>query len=470
MTGRAVVVLALAAALATVHAPAAGAQKAHSAIVGGTPISITAAPWQVYLGVGSDLACGGSVLDATHVLTAAHCVIPEGSTTPRAPSSLTVRAGFDDVSEPAPAGSQVVGVASLRTHPLYDERTKADDVAVLTLAKALSLAGARTKPIALAPVGGGPAPGAALGFSGYGAQAEGQLPDGALYGTALTAISDVDCRAAANPNSTATIQCVAPGGSSPCFADSGGPLTAGGVQVGVASYAPPAGCGRGPSGFTDVTAPEIRAFIDGAAVPVAPRITDQTVLFATQPPVRASPMTCAPGTWTGAPGFAYTFWNEAAGQALQAGPSATFVPRAAQQGATIACIVQASNAGGTTTSWSGVAAAVQADRVRPNAVLRSARCRGRRCRVRLAAADPNSLGVLRVLVTAERRVRGRCGERRRRCTKTRASAFKVTKGTGTAYRARSARLARGRVTIRVRVVDAAGNRRKPDITRRVRVR
>ena len=46
----------------------------------------------------------------------------------------------------------------------------------------------------------------------------------------------------------------------------------------------------------------------------------------------------------------------------------------------------------------------------------------------------------------------------------------MTKGTGTAYRARSKRLARGRVTLRVRVVDAAGNRRKPDLTRRVRVR
>ena len=153
----------------------------------------------MYVAIGSELACGGSVLDARRILTAAHCVVPEGSTTPRPVAALTVKAGFDDVSAAPPAGSQTVGVQSLRVHPLYDERTKADDVAVLTLATPLSLGGPSIKPIALAPVGAGPAPGTALGFSGYGAQTEGQLPDGKLYGATLTAISDDDCRSAASP-------------------------------------------------------------------------------------------------------------------------------------------------------------------------------------------------------------------------------------------------------------------------------
>ena len=60
-----VLVAALAATLPVV--PAAGAQTAHSSIVGGTRVAVTSVPWQVYVAVGSNLACGGSVLDARHV-------------------------------------------------------------------------------------------------------------------------------------------------------------------------------------------------------------------------------------------------------------------------------------------------------------------------------------------------------------------------------------------------------------------
>ena len=471
MRGRAGPVLAAALAAALSIVPAAAGQTAHSSIVGGTRIAVTSVPWQVYVAVGSNLACGGSVLDARHVLTAAHCVVPEGQGTPRPASDFTVWAGYDNLTAAtAPAGSQQAGVTALRVHPYYEERSKADDVAVLTLGSALSF-GPRIQPIALAPVGSAPAPGAALGFSGFGTQQEGALPNGLLYGATLGAISDVQCRAAAIPNSTASIQCVAPGPSAPCFADSGGPLTAGGVQVGVASYAPPTGCGRGPSGFADVTVPEVRAFIDGSATPpVAPRQSTPTLLYALDMPVVGSPITCAPGTWANAAALGYTFLDEATGAALQAGAAPSYTPPAAARGATVSCIVTASSAGGTSTAWSGVSAAVQADVVPPKAVLRSVRCRKRRCTVRFAAADPNSQGALKVRVTAERRVRTRCGKRRRPCSKTRSRSLKVVHGAGTNYRATSKKLKRGKTRIRVRVVDAGGNRRKPDLTKRVRIR
>ena len=147
----------LAAALSIV--PAAAGQTAHSSIVGGTRIAVTSVPWQVYVAVGSNLACGGSVLDARHVLTAAHCVVPEGQGTPRPASDFTVWAGYDNLTAATtPAGSQQAGVTALRVHPYYEERSKADDVAVLMLGSALSF-GPRIQPIALAPVGGAPAPG-----------------------------------------------------------------------------------------------------------------------------------------------------------------------------------------------------------------------------------------------------------------------------------------------------------------------
>ena len=446
-------------------------------VVGGTAITIDRVPYQVFLRIGGDLGCGGSVLDATHVLTAAHCVVAAGQTAPRPLSAFTVMAGFTDTMTwgggPPPAGTQVSGVAGVRVHPLYDEATKTDDVAVLTLASALDLAGPRTKAIALAPVGGGTSPGAALGFSGYGAQIEGRLPEGKLYGATLTAVSDDQCRPNIAVNASASVQCVAAADQAACFGDSGGPLTAGGVQVAVASYAPQSGCARGPSGFADVTAPEVRAFIDGAAsIPVAPRQSDPTLLYSVDPPVHGSPMTCAPGGWSNGPALAYTFVDDATGRALQSGPSAKFVPAAGHRGAPVACVVSASNAGGTSTARSGTTAAIQPDLVPPNSALTSVRCRKRRCTVRLAAADPNSQGALRIRVTAERRVRGRCGKgrTRRRCTTTRVKAFAVKRVKGANFRATASKVPRGKATIRVRVTDAVGNRRRPDPTRRIRVR
>jgi hypothetical protein len=110
--------------------------------------------------------------------------------------------------------------------------------------------------------------------------------------------------------------------------------------------------------------------------------------------------------------------------------------------------------------------------VPPTSALISVRCRKRRCAVRLGAGDPNSQGALRIRVTAERRVRGRCGKgrKRHRCTKTRVKPFAVKHVEGTTYRATASRLPRGKAKIRVRVIDAAGNRRRPDLTRRVRIR
>ena len=462
-------------ALCAVQAPRAAAVPATASIVGGTPIQIEQAPWQIFLRIGADEGCGGSVLDATRVLTAAHCVVAPGTTTPRPVASFQVMAGFTDLGTwdggTPPAGTQVVNVASVRVHPLYEVSSKTDDVAVLTLATALDLSGPRRKAVVLAPVSGGPAPGAALSSTGYGAQVEGQLPDGKLYGATMSAISDVQCRPNIAGNASASVRCATGANQGPCFADSGGPLMLGGAQVGVTSYGNVAGCGRPPVGFADVTAPEVRAFIDGAAaVPVAPRHGGDLLLNGVNPPVHGSPMDCAAGTWTEAPALAYTFMNEANGVALQSGASATFVPSAAHLGATISCIVEASSAGGTSLAWTVSTPPLLRDTVRPRVAVYSVTCRKRRCSVRIGASDSNSRGALSFRVTAERRVRGFCGKgkKRKRCVKTGAKSFTVRHRVDRHYRATASRVPRGRATIRVRVTDAGGNRRVA--SRRVRVR
>jgi hypothetical protein len=368
-----------------------------------------------------------------------------------------VYAGYSDTRATPAQGAQRIAAVDVRSHPNYEAAYNPDDVAVLTLGADLNLASPLIEAIALAPVGGGPAPGTQVGLTGYGRQFDGQTADGKLYAATLTAISDIDCRGHLHPNSSAGMLCVAQAPQAPCKGDSGGPLTAGGLQVGLSSSSPSTGCATGASGFTDVTAPEIRAFIDGAAIPLAPRMGERRpLLYARDKPVQGSPMRCTPGNWSGAQALAYTFFDAATGALLQSGPSKRFAPTAAHLGARIKCAVSASNGGGTSTAFGGESNPVRPDRVRPRAVLRSVGCRARRCTVRLRAADPNSRGALRIRVTAKQR-----GKPARK--------LEVRRTGPTSYRARSRRLPRGRTTIRVRIRDAAGNRRRPDLKRRVSV-
>jgi hypothetical protein len=467
--------LALAVALlaAVLAAPDASAVRAHAAIVGGTPVSIQQVPWQVFLSAtGPDESCGGSILDATRVLTAAHCVDPAGTTTPRPPSAFTVLAGFSDVNaytpgKAPPAGTQVAAVASVRVHPGYVEHPQTDDVAVLTLARPLNLSGPNAQPIALAPVGGGPAPGTLLGFSGYGQENPPAAPDFKLYGAQLSALGDDSCSTDISPNASASVICVESPTQSACFGDSGGPLVAANGQVGVASFVESTSCGQGHVGFADVTAPEVRAFLDGSdQPPVAPRQSAVASLNAVSPPVVGSPLTCTAGTWTPGATFGYLFELAATGQVLQSGPGNVFVPGPGQLGQAIVCIVQASNGGGTSTARSGVVPAIQPDTVAPRSAIRSVRCRGRSCTVSFDAGDANSTGALRIAVNARYRVVTRCrvgkGRHRRsvRCTRTRSKAFAIARLSGVRYRATASRLPYGRLQIRVTAIDAAGNRQR----------
>jgi hypothetical protein len=463
-------------------APAA-AQKARASVVGGTQVSITTVPWQVYV-LTSNTACGGSVLDAKRVLTAAHCIADGTKLKPT--GDVTVLAGASDYTtwtpgETPPSGTQVVKAASLRAHPYYvPEPYVADDVGVITLASALDLSTPRTKAIALAPAGSGPQPGAPVQASGYGKQRVDQDPNGKLYAADLAAMADADCLTSMTPNQSAGVMCANGATAATCSGDSGGPLTAGGVLVGVTS----ATSGQQmctapwPGLYADVTTPEIRAFIDGSdAPPRAPRLGDQAGLVTLKPPLVGSPMNCASGAWSDATAITYLFMDDASGRALQGGPSATFMPSAAHLGMPISCVVQAANAGGVSVARTPAEAGIQPDDVAPQAVLRSARCRKRRCTVRFQAADSNSLGALRIRVTAERRVRGWCrkgkGRKRHRvrCTKHRAKRFKVAHKGGVNWIATARRVPRGKATVRLRVKDAAGNRATGKyLKRRVRVR
>jgi secreted trypsin-like serine protease len=406
-------------------------------IVGGQESLISQFPWQVYVAgrhpEGEETvdvtSCGGSILNATTILTAAHCVDHEGTTMTYGAGEFVVLAGASNVGPftelygatglaVAPSGAQVLKVSHIRTDPYYSPLPNIkDDVAILTLEGSLELSEENhAQAISLVPAGATPAPGTTLGISGYGKQegAEKAQPNGELYSTMLTAISSDACRDEVGINS-AVLLCAVSAHSSTCQGDSGGPLTEGNdpaVQVGIVDFGA-AECPVGsPDAFTNLAAPEVRDFIEGsetppvAARPTAPPAIKQ--IPAGGPPVDFSPLTCEPGAWSESPSFTYTFQEEnASAQVLQSGPSNLFTPPSTLVGVPVVCVVQASNPGGVSTARSTTTAAIAADSAPPTARITAMRCHLQACTMSFTAADPDGV-ALNVQSSATYSITTRC--------------------------------------------------------------
>jgi hypothetical protein len=458
-------------------------------IVGGQEASISQFPWQVLVLLVAEEGrtttvgtCGGSILDATHILTAAHCVDREGTTTNYPAADLTVLAGASDVSRfvssgRVPPGAQERSVSSFRTHPYYTLLPEIkDDVAVLTLPEPLELSAEKnTAAISLVPTGATPAPGTTLTVSGYGKEsgAEGAEPDGKLFSTTLTAIGSDACRETVGVNS-AVLLCASGASSATCQGDSGGPLTEGNpaVEVGLVDFGPQ-NCPTGQvDGFTNLAAPEVRAFIEGSETPpVAARPSFPPAIKSVgSGPVDFSPLTCEPGSWSGSPTFDYTFQLEnGSAQALQSGPNDVFVPPPSLVGDPLVCIVQASNPGGVSTDRSATTPAIAADAAPPVASIAALKCHLQACTLSLSASDPNGV-ALTVAASAAYRITARCpvkkkgGRQKKRgkrpvCHRTRTVALPVSPVSAGAFSAVASRLPYGeRISFAVSVVDAAGLR------------
>jgi hypothetical protein len=340
----------------TAHGVAARADRARAAIVGGEEISIERAPWQVALlariPVESSFLeelCGGVILDDTHILTAGHCAIDPLTEGPVPSQDFTVVAGTADLASKA-ATEQAGQVASVRVHPDFDYAAGAgtpDDIAVLTLAAPLDLAGPTARAIATTPAGSTAVEGTQVELTGFGE--EDPLTEeltGQLHALGMTVGFSRQCGGEAD----ALFVCASAPAGSACNGDSGSGLTGTGsspVLVGVADTVEALSgerCRAGAlAGFVNVAAPEIRDFIEGSEDP--PRAPQGGGAVMRGVLSVGHSLACTPGTWSNAPTFTYSFLD--GGQVLQQGASSTYALSAADVGRTILCEVQATNAGGT---------------------------------------------------------------------------------------------------------------------------
>ncbi|MFN8023613.1 MAG: serine protease [Acidimicrobiales bacterium] len=187
-----------------------------SAIVDGDPTSITSAPWQVSLRDGAGHFCGGAVIDATTVLTAAHCV--EGASA----GSFVVRAGVTDRDD---SSGQDRAVVRIVVHPGGFDA--AADVALLTLASPLQF-GSTVQPIALAS-SDELAAASTASVSGWGAVAEDDAEGSeGLLSAQVPIVDDATCatQLGGDGEIVASNEVCAEGiGAGSCYGDSGGPLT-----------------------------------------------------------------------------------------------------------------------------------------------------------------------------------------------------------------------------------------------------
>jgi secreted trypsin-like serine protease len=125
---------------ASLHA--ARGSRAKSSIVGGNAASIAGFPFQVALydpHAGSPAAgffCGGVIIDATHVITAAHCIVGGGGRQAGSPGDVAVLAGSTTL-DPFDPSSIRASVQSSTVDSHYNPLTSDYDIAMLTLARPL---------------------------------------------------------------------------------------------------------------------------------------------------------------------------------------------------------------------------------------------------------------------------------------------------------------------------------------------
>jgi len=215
-------------------------------IVGGQPAAVGEWPWQAMVRAGGFL-CGGSLLDANWVVTAAHCVYDDHGTLFN-PAEIVVTLG--DHSRVQNDGyEQIMQVAEVVAHPDYDEWSNDNDIALLKLASSATL---NPRVVPIQPLHADELDLAADGVmavvTGWGTTGEGGSSSAILLEVDVPVVSNAVCNGSYGLISDNMI-CAgyADGGKDSCQGDSGGPLVvpdnAGGWRLaGVVSFG--YGCAR----------------------------------------------------------------------------------------------------------------------------------------------------------------------------------------------------------------------------------
>jgi secreted trypsin-like serine protease len=504
-----VAALALAAGLTCGTAQAATVKPA---IVGGTSnVTIQSFPFQTELWSTSapnadfGFFCGGVILDATHIATAAHCVLNPDTGQAFPPSAINVRAGTNDVTDTASGLDHAVAVTSF--DPNYDPSANDFDVGVLTLAAPLwsgpdpTPNGTTVKIAKIKLVTTMPANNTNAKVSGWGdtkAEAVGSdgedgTPSQILKSANLSVVGPAQCAgsyAITGLAITPRMLCASSFPDDAGFGDSGGPLVVGSapanyllaglVESGLGCAVPQPD--NFPGIYDNVADADMTAFLKSNP-PQAPQLQSDPQLVGDAQPGHA--VTCTPGGWTGSPTFLFQFARDlGSGRAsalTQPSTQNTYLVQQGDVGAQIFCVVEATNAGGygfdasrnvtgfvTTTHTTTVV-----DSARPTLRIARRSCSSSgRCVINMQVADalPSS-GIARVDAKLRWRAVVRCRTRKSgHCNRMKTKTLHAKAIGGGHYLVTVTRLKPGTYTLLLTAFDKAGNKQRQPTRATLRVK
>ncbi|XP_015609256.1 transmembrane protease serine 9 [Cephus cinctus] len=218
-------------------------------IVGGTAISIQKVPYQVSLRHRGNHICGGVILSASWVLTAAHCVN-------QSIHNMEVRAG----SSKSNCGGSLHKVDKIYVHEDYhvdDSHISVNDIALLLISDKFKFDETR-RPIKIFSKNEKAKEGARGRTSGWGRTSFNGSISTMLQIVTVPIISKVNCsRIYEQIGKLPPGQICAgfkTGGGDSCSGDSGGPLAIGGRLAGIVSWGIECGSDEYPGVYTEVAA------------------------------------------------------------------------------------------------------------------------------------------------------------------------------------------------------------------------
>lgn len=424
--------------------------------------------------------CGGTIRDATHIITAAHCV-PDSNA-----ADIAVVANLRSRSDGTSRGAQVRLVSAITTHPDYFKPEAGNDLAILTLAQPLTVG------LALG-VGGAPESntGQSSIISGWGhTSSGGQSPDPLMFAF-VQVLPDSACGNYGAEYIASTMLCA--GGNNgfgvidSCQGDSGGPLVTNTVTpklIGVVSWGKGCADPQFPGVYARLANPDLNARAKDPNPPARAEPTTDASVQGT--PAAGQTLTCDPGQWTNHTGnFIFTWISAVKGADgkftdVKGEPSGqTLALSAAHVGRVVGCAATSVGPGGARQSGAPlvtvgppVAAAappaappvqVRGDLVAPTSRFTRRSCdrKRRTCSLTITATDSGGPAT-RASVTYARISGCKKGKKGAKCRK--AKTLKVkSRGKGV-FTVTTPRLAPATYRFTVIATDASGNRSKKTST------